>query len=251
MSNYSFGAGFLFGTRTDIANSTPQLFGTLQDVSVEFSASTKQLFGQNQFAVMVARGQAKISCKAKMGSLSANLFNSLYFGGTMSSGSTAMAISEAGAIPASTAYTVTVSNSATFLSDEGAFYVSTGVPFIKVAGAPAVGQYSVSAGVYTFAAADASAAVLISYSYGVAASGQKITVTNQPVGSNPVFSAALFTQANTPTGKKTAVLNLRACVASKLSLATKIEDFTIPELDFDAFADASGNVFDWSFNEVS
>jgi len=31
-------------------------------------------------------------------------------------------------------------------------------------------------------------------------------------------------------------------VAQKLSLATKLDDFTIPEFDFLAFADASGNI---------
>lgn len=249
--NHSFGSGFLFGTRSDLANQTPQLFGVLQDVSVEFSATTKELFGQYQYPVLVQRGQAKIQCKAKMGALSANLFNSLFFGGTTSAGQTAISISEAGAVPAGAGYTVTVANSTTFLQDEGVYYAATGIPFAKVTSAPAQGQYSVAAGVYTFAAADANAAVLTSYTYTVAATGQKLTLSNPLVGTNPVFSAQLFTQATTPLGKKNAVLNLHACVSSKLQIATKIEDFTIPELDFSAFADAAGLVFDWSFNEVS
>ena len=44
-------------------------------------------------------------------------------------------------------------------------YASTGVQLTPVGSGPTVGQYSVSAGVYTFAAADASAALLISFLY--------------------------------------------------------------------------------------
>ena len=49
-------------------------------------------------------------------------------------------------------------------SDAGVTYAS-GVALIKVSGSPSAGQYAVASGVYTFAAADASAAVLISYGF--------------------------------------------------------------------------------------
>ena len=49
-------------------------------------------------------------------------------------------------------------------SDQGVTYAN-GTALVKVATGPAVGQYSVAAGIYTFAAADAGAAVLISYGY--------------------------------------------------------------------------------------
>jgi hypothetical protein len=42
---------------------------------------------------------------------------------------------------------------------------TTGVMFLPVSGAPAAGQYSVSSGIYTFAAADTGATVTISYGY--------------------------------------------------------------------------------------
>lgn len=50
-------------------------------------------------------------------------------------------------------------------SDQGVAYALTGAALTLVASTPAEGQYSVSAGVYTFAAADASAALLVSYGY--------------------------------------------------------------------------------------
>jgi hypothetical protein len=91
---------------------------------------------------------------------------------------------------------------------------------------------------YTFSSADNGLAVLISYTYNVTASGNKITLTNQFMGVMPTFKATFYT---TYSGKGTA-LRLNACTAQKLSLPTRIDDWTIEELDFMAFADASGTI---------
>ncbi len=50
-------------------------------------------------------------------------------------------------------------------SDLGVVYSSTGAALAPVAAAPGAGQYAVSAGVYTFSAADAGQAVALSYGY--------------------------------------------------------------------------------------
>jgi len=50
-------------------------------------------------------------------------------------------------------------------SDLGVVYAASGAPLTAVASAPAAGQYAVSGGVYAFAAADAGAAVSLSYGY--------------------------------------------------------------------------------------
>jgi hypothetical protein len=49
--------------------------------------------------------------------------------------------------------------------DQGVTYANGGAALTPVTGSPAVGQYSVSNGVYTFNSGDAGSAVLISYSY--------------------------------------------------------------------------------------
>ncbi len=49
-------------------------------------------------------------------------------------------------------------------ADAGVTYAN-GTPLTPVSSNPTMGQYSVSSGVYSFAAADANASVLISYSY--------------------------------------------------------------------------------------
>jgi hypothetical protein len=48
--------------------------------------------------------------------------------------------------------------------DRGVIY-NNGTPLTAVSGAPSAGQYNVSSGVYTFAAADAGAGVLVSYGF--------------------------------------------------------------------------------------
>lgn len=251
MSILSFGSGTLVGVRTDVANATPVKFGALQDVSVEFSASIKELYGGSQFPIAVARGTGKINCKAKLGQIMGGVFSDLFFGTTMATGQLAFVHDEAGAVPAASTYIVTVANSATWVEDLGVINATTGLPMKKVASAPATGQYSVVAGVYTFAAADASVAVLISYTYTIAAAGQKLVVANQALGVQPVFSVYLKTNYTAPNGVKYSYLKLNACVSNKLTLPTKLEDFTIMELDFSAFSDNAGNILTFCTNEVS
>ena len=250
MSVISFGAGTLWGARTDAANSTPVKFGALQDVSVEFSASLKELYGGSKYPIAVASGTSKITCKAKMGQIQGGVFSDLFFGVSQATGQLAFIDSETGAIP-TTPFQITVANSATWAEDMGVVDVLTGIPMKKVASAPAAGQYSVAAGVYLFNTGDTGKSVLISYTYTIAATGQKLVVANSALGIQPVFSVYLKTNYTAPNGVKYTYLKLHACVSNKLSFPTKLEDFTIMELDFSAMADNSGNIMTFSMNEAS
>jgi hypothetical protein len=244
---YSFGSGILLGTRTDIAEATPVNFGLVQEVTIEESASVKEVYGQYQYPLVSARGTVKTTGKAKVARISGLAFANLFYGVTPSSGQLATAFAEAGAVPSSSPYTVTVVNAATAVDDDGVVYAATGLPLTKVASSPTSGQYSVASGVYTFNSADAGKAVLVSYTYGVTGSGQKLTVTNPLLGTTPTFQALFYT---TFQGQAVS-LKLNNCVSSKLSFQTKLEDFTMPEFDFSCFADSSGNVMTWSFAEAS
>jgi hypothetical protein len=94
---------------------------------------------------------------------------------------------------------VTVSNAATFNDDLGVRYANTGIAFKRVTTPSAAGEYSVneSTGVYTFAAADASAAVKINYAYNNTTAGKKLTISNQSGGFTPTFKAT-FNQKVSP-----------------------------------------------------
>ncbi len=244
---FAFGSGVLLGVRTDVANATPVNFGLVQEVQLDLQFTAKELYGQYQFPVAIARGQGKASGKAKMAQVSGLAFNNLFFGASLTTGQLATAYGEAGAIPGSSAYTVTVTNSGAWVDDYGVVFAATGLPLAKVASSPSSGQYSVASGVYTFNSADAGKGVLISYAYTVSGSGQQVTLANPLLGTTPTFQAQLYTSFQ---GKPVNV-KLFNCVSTKLAFASKLEDFTIPELDFDVFANAAGNVLQWSFGEVS
>jgi hypothetical protein len=238
----SFGSGALWGERTDLTGSGigPRQFGVLQDIQIDFDWTDKELYGQVQFPVAIARGQGKISGKAKFAQILGMLYSDIFFGTTAATGQFAVSELEAAVVPATTPFTVAVANASSYNDDLGVVYAANGKRFNRVASPSAAGQYSVNfaSGIYTFAAADANAAVLISYTYSVAATGNKLTLTNQLMGTTPTFKATFYTTYN---GEGTA-LRLNACTANKLSLPTKIDDWTINELDFMAFADASGTI---------
>lgn len=243
----AFGSGTLAARAVNSSGAvvgSPGKFGTLQSTSVDISASTKELFGGSVFPVAVARGTSKITGKSSAASINLRQYNDLFFGGTLTSGKQRqLAIDEANTVPnAAGPYTVTVTGAADFKKDYGVVYADTGVPFILVAsGSEAAGSYSVdeATGIYTFSAADASKAVRITYEYEpTVADGDTLTITNQLIGTAPIFQCNLATIYN----GKMFVLTLEACVATKLSLATKLEDFMIPDFEFSAFANDAGIV---------
>lgn len=242
---YSFGSGVLLGTRTDIANTTPVNFGLVQEVTIEETATIKELTGQFQRPVAVARGTIKTTGKAKVARISGMAFANLFYGVTPAAGQLATSFAEAGTVSTSSTYTAV--NAGTFVNDEGVLYAASGLPLTRVSSSPAAGQYSVSAGVYTFNSVDSGKNVLVSYTYTVSGAGQTFTVANQLLGTTPTFQALFYT---TFQGQAVS-LKLNNCTSSKLSFQTKLEDFTLPEFDFSCFADASGNVMSWSFAEAS
>ena len=244
---YSFGSGVLIGTRTDIINATPVNFGLVQEVTIDETASVKELYGQFQHPIALARGTIKTTGKAKVARISGLALANLFYGVTPAAGQLATAFAEIGTVPGAAPYTVTPANAVTMVDDGGVIYAATGLPLIKVAATPAPGQYMLGAGVYTFNAADAGKPLLINYTYTLATGGQKFAVTNQLTGTTPTFAAQFFT---TFQGQSVS-LKLNNCTSNKLSFQTKLEDFVLPEFDFSCFADASGTVMTWSFAEAS
>jgi hypothetical protein len=122
-----------------------------------------------------------------------------------------------------------------------------GTALTRVASAPTTGQYSVAAGVYTFAAADTGVTVYIDYQYTYTSTTAKNSnVASLVMGYAPAFRADL----QIPYAGKQLVLTLYWCIGSKISFATKLDDFTIPEFDFSAAANPStGQVLSWGVSE--
>lgn len=247
----TYGAGRLYATRQDVANGTPLEFGVLQGVDRELSFTTKAIYGTNQWPVFVARGEAKWTMKAKVGIMSGLLVNSLFLGQSLAAGQLALANGIAGTVPTMSTYTITptVPNSGTFAADQGVVYAATGIPLVEVASVSAAGQYSQSGGVYTFDSADASAAVLMSFTYTYSTAGQKVAIAQQEMGTTPYFSAVF--RGRDPRSGIFETLVLNRCTSSKLALSSKTSDYQIPEMDIEAMDDGTGNIGTYSFGDLS
>lgn len=238
-----FGSGNLIMRRTDVANPTPVTVGVLQEVQVDFDFTNKELIGQNQFPVDVARAQGKITGKAKFALLYGRTINDIFFGDTLNQTSGILAaMLEAHSVPSSSTYTVTVTHADHFLEDQGVFYSNTGLPLYRVAsGSEATGTYSVNetTGVYTFASGDASAPMLFNYTY-TSTTNIQISGTNKLMGTSPVFEVLL---AESFKGN---VLNLKLyqAITTKLSFPFKNTDYSIQDLEFSAYANQAGKVYE-------
>lgn len=243
MSQFGFGAGFMTGTRTDLAPliATPRRFGTLQDITIEFSGDVKELYGSYQYPVDAARGKTKITGKAKVATLQAATFNDLFFGQTLSAGQTKITIPPGEAfIPGTAALSYTVAlSSSTPLSDQGVFYTATGVQLTAGSTATGIGVYAfvASTGVYTFASADIGTGVLVNYDYTVA-TGNSIAIGNPFMGTTPRFSVTLV---DVFEGYQLELV-LNQCISSRLTFPSRLDDYWYEELDFSSFANAANVV---------
>lgn len=251
----AFGPGIAIVTRTDITNGPPVNVGYVNEMVIDFAGTTKELYGQNQYPLVQARGTIKSTGKWKAATLSGIAWNNVFFGQSFTTGGIDWDIGELQTIPA-TPFKVTVTDAATFDADLGVTYVATGLPGQQVAGgAEAAGKYSVvqtggGKGVYTFAAADTLLQVRITYSKTVAAAQQTLAVVNTQIGTTPTFQLDYYTNLNQPS-KKPFIVRVFGCIAAKIALAAKLEDFIMPEFDFGLFANNSGQVVNLYFPEVS
>lgn len=253
MSQIVFGSGVLTATPlvdalgNAISNPTPVPFAEMQDVSVDFSFESKKLYGNKQFPIAVGRGKGSITAKASIATVSGALFNSVFFGQTYSDGYSAQVQDVAGQVIPASPFEITV-----VPPDAGVFSADMGVrdengnPLARVGSAPATGQYSVdNTGKYTFATTDEGNTVYINYHYTVATGGGTIELVNQFMGVQPSFRADLYTVYK----GKSATLTLVNVSSDKLSLATKQDDFAMPELSMEAFANGAGSMGYWSFKD--
>jgi hypothetical protein len=244
---FGFGSGLLTGVRNDsgaTVPTTPERFGALQDVSVEFQGEVKELFSTQQFPIDSARGKTKIMGKAKMAEIKGRMYNDLFFGQTLAAGSTKYAYNESTTVGtgASPSYTVAFAAS-TPLTDQGVFYVANGDQLVSVSSGPTAGQYTFTAstGVYGWATGDLSQGMYVNYLY-TSTAGYNIAIGNPFMGTTPRFQMTLYQ----PFEGNSVVLQLYACVSTRLSFPTRIDDYVIQDMDFSAFANSAGNVGNWS-----
>lgn len=252
---FAFGSGIGWATPlTDntgatIATPTPLRVGVIQEIGIDLTWTSKQLFGTQQYPVAVGRGTAKSTGHIKWAQINAGIWNALVIGtpasGVVAGTQTIDYRDLIGALVPGTPYQITVTppNSGTYLQDLGVVDVN-GIQLTKVPSAPATKQYSQSAAVYTFAAADTGITYYIDYTYTAAIAGSKtVTASNPLLGYVPTFQL----DVTVPYGTKTAKFTIFQCVGDKLAITTKLEDFIITETNFGFFANP--NPWKYSFSE--
>lgn len=250
---YVFGSGVGWCTPlTDylgaaITNPTPFLIAGMQDISLDLSAELKTLYGSNSMPIAIGRGKQKFDVKLKNAQVTARIWNSLYFGQPLTASIYDNFYDNAGTAIPSTPFqlTPTPPSSGTWAYNLGV-RDSNGLPYARVASGPTSRQYSVSAGVYTFASADTGNTVYIDYSYtATSTTAQKLALINPIMGQAPTFQFDL----KIPYGGNNFNLTLFSCVATKLGFGTKLDDFTLPEFDFSAQAPGTANIGVMSWSE--
>jgi hypothetical protein len=241
-----FGSGAMWGTPlTDsqgnaIANPTPVRFGIAQEITMDVEFSTKELYGTLQFPVAIGRGTAKVSGSIKNAQINGRNWASLFFGQPLSEGIFSDFLDTIGTVIPATPFEITPTppSSGVWAADLGVLD-SNGNPLQVVASGPVTGQYSVAAGVYTFATADTGKRVFINYQYTATSTTAPLqNITSQPLGYTPTFALDVYV----PYNGSSLTVHLFQVVASKLSLQTKLDDFIIPSMDYEAFANASNQV---------
>lgn len=235
-----FGIGALWGTRTDAPGVGPDQFAVLQDNSIDFTFELKELYSQLAFPIDIARGKGKITGKAKMARVFAALYADLFFGAAVTPGETNVNENE---IHIATAL-VTVANATSYVADLGVFYNAAGnLRFNFVTGAPsAIGQYSTgNNGVYTFFSSDAGASVAISYVF-TDSNGKTIQITNNFMGYTPTFLGTFYQSRGTQGASGQLTLRLNQCVSNHLTFPSRIDDYAIPDFDYQAFSNGVNSI---------
>jgi hypothetical protein len=241
MTLYNFGIGAVIGVRTDVTGGQPSFFGTIQDINVDIDQTLVELYGQYKMPVDIAPSKMKISGKAKFARIQLNQINNMLLGDTVTTSSGFdMAISEAHT-PAASTQTVTFGTS--FVVDLGVFYASNGKQLTPTTATPAVGFYipGVSnTGTYTINTSD-EVALNFYYTYNVATLNS-LAGTNNLMGTGPIFSLNMSSHYTNNLGVVGTInMKLNACRSSKFTFPFSNIQYTIPDFEFMAFADATNN----------
>jgi hypothetical protein len=250
---YIFGSGTAWCTPlTDytgasIANPTPFLIAGIQDVGLDLSAEIKELYGSSAVALAIGRGKQKFAIKLKNAQVNGRIWNSMFFGQTLAAGIYDAVFDQTGSVIPGTPFQITPTP-----PSSGTWGYNLGVrdsnnnAFARVASSPATGQYSVAAGVYTFATADTGKTVYIDYNYTATSTvAQKLVLINPLMGQAPTFQFDM----RIPYGGNVFNATFYSCVATKFGLATKLDDFTYPEFDLSVQAPGAANVGELSWSE--
>lgn len=162
-------------------NTTPIHLATISSASFSMKQANADLKDSDGYTIDSFVTGLDVTGDLQLSDFSNSLLAAVARGVTVTAGQS-IGASHAAPIP-TTPFAITVTQSATWTDDLGVMDLTKGKQLARVASAPATGQYSVAAGVYTFASADTGDNVLIMYRYTAAASGTTAEVAKATSGS--------------------------------------------------------------------
>lgn len=253
---FAFGAGR--ARLIPAGGGQPVELGVVQNASVELKVDLKDLRGAFRYPIAVADGKGTAMGKVMFMQLWPTTLAAI-LGGTQSTGAPQAAINEAGVVPGSVAYTVTLANGATMsagseivtviVNGSPVFYQRTtaGGEASATVTSPTGGKYSITgAGVLTFLVGDASRVISTTYLYTPAVATQNAQVALTQVGMNtaPTFQLTLIGIGKNvyTNAAQQFIVQFNSCLAPSFKLDFKLDDFTGLDIDYQAFIDANGNL---------
>jgi hypothetical protein len=211
------------------ANPTPIPIAIVKDVSADIKVTKKGLNGQWKWPIDVAEFATGMTLKFGNADFRAGVVQMLQNQTVITTGQVLPATGEAWTIP-TTPFQVTVSQSAFFVEDAGVLDYTAGKWLARVVSAPATGQYSVAAGVYTFAAADVAHKLSIVYSYSSTV-GQTATIGNATMGASTPYAVRILNQYTINGAVKSLGLSFPAVHFNNMGWALKSEDWAAQSLE--------------------
>lgn len=223
------------------SNPTPIQVARLKDVSVKFTKETRDLEADRVAAIDRAWVGLTTKMTAKNVEWNADAVAAILSGAaTVGTGRLIGIDAESGTIP-TTPFQITVANTTGHVN-LGVTNITKGLAagvkktMDRVASAPATGQYSVSAGVYTFAAADVGDVVHVRYYYSNASTGKTATIVNIAPRLDPSFICTLF---NTNAAGKDCGFRFVNAHVPDFGLSFKTKDWNDVDVTIDCLGDDS------------
>jgi hypothetical protein len=235
-----FSMGFVYALPQG-ANPTPIPAALIQGATAEAKQSKVPLRGPYKYPVDFGDGDGDLTIKIQQADWRASTLTMLS-GGTITTGSKIISPGESFTVP-TTPFQVTVAQSATFSENASVWDVTAQKWLDVVPSAPATGQYSFAAGVYTFAAADVAHVVVIYYVYTSASVGKTTTVLNQLQGPSTYFLVRIYNSFLVAGVVKPAGWEFPQVHFPSLSMALKVGNWTDINLEGVCSADVGQTLY--------
>ncbi len=233
-------ATFSVGSVTAIDSATPAQatdVAVVMGITVELKSTVVPLRGTDLLPLDEGTSEVEITGKIESADSLAVIAPLVLPGTTTAAGRPKMAI-ESSVIPG-TPFQITVSHSANFRKDLGVVNLTTGKRMKRVTAGPAAGQYTVAAGVYTFASAEGTAQ--IRYSWTDSTTGITTSWANQAVGATAGYQLEVYD----PTGgTKESGYFFPAVKFQNSSGSMNPREWNKTSVDFTVYAASSGSSFD-------